>query len=413
MIPLWRTTHLAHAVLDQIGEMVFVYDRARKLIYANRLGEAARHSFEPDDLPRALAERLSETAWRLDGPDVPFAFLTSSGKRIQLYYSTRALRLGRRTYAVCLVRRSPSVSTLVRQRDSAQAQLRTSRAAALNVMEDLLIQKEELEGYRKHLEVLVEERTKALVAIQERARQSERLASLGALAAGIAHEINNPIGAMMLSAQNTLEVSEELTTIEALRSELKRFADKVVLHSKRCGIIVRGVLQFARKQKSERSWTNLNSVVESGIGILRESMELKDCDFELHLDPDLPAVWMNDLEFEQIVVNLVKNACESDTKGPVQVITERTKTHARLRVADSGRGMGPEEVKHIFDPFFTTRQQRGGTGLGLSIVHGIVSNYEGTINVQSKPGEGTVVTIEVPLASPAAQAETQAHPSLT
>lgn len=413
MIAPWRATQLARAVLDQIGEMVFVYDRARKLIYTNRLGEAARHSFEPDDLPRALVERLSETAWKADGPDVPFVFLTSGGKRIQLYFSTRALRIGRRSYAVCLVRRSPSVSTLVRQRDSAQAQLRTSRAAALNVMEDLLIQKEELEGYRKHLEVLVEERTNALVASQERARQAERLASLGALAAGIAHEINNPIGAMMLSAQNTLEVSGELSTVEALRKELRRFADKVVLHSKRCGIIVRGVLQFARKQKSERSWTNLNSVVESGIGILRESMELEECDFELHLAPDLPALWMNNLEFEQIVINLVKNACESGTKGPVQVTTEHTKTHARLQVTDSGRGMGPEEVKHIFDPFFTTRQQRGGTGLGLSIVHGIVSSYDGTIHVQSKPGEGTVITIEIPLASSAAQAEAREQPSLT
>lgn len=265
-----------------------------------------------------------------------------------------------------------------------------------DITERIAIERE-LQKYREQLERLVVERTGELVRAREKAHQAERLASIGALAAGIAHEINNPIGAMLLAAQNALESRESLHDVAELSEALERFGKKVVSNAERCGVIVRGVLQFARKQRTETWPSDINEIVRNSIQLVRESGRMQNASIHSDLTAGLPMLKVNPIELEQVVVNLVKNACQSgDAAVTVRVTTKRTSTGVQIAVGDNGRGIPESERARIFDPFFTTRLERGGTGLGLSIVHGIVSSYDGTIDVESEVGKGTCMVVNLP-----------------
>ncbi|MBN8550654.1 MAG: PAS domain S-box protein [Deltaproteobacteria bacterium] len=255
----------------------------------------------------------------------------------------------------------------------------------------------ELALYRERLERLVAERTNELVRAKEKAHQAERLASIGALAAGIAHEINNPIGAMLLAAQNALEVRGELRSVQELSDMLERLATKVVENSERCGGIVRGVLQFARKQGTDTKPTDINAVVSRCVSLVRETLDSPRVGLSCELAPHLPPLRVNPVELEQVIVNLLSNACQSSDRAlSVKVSTSRTASGIRLIIEDNGRGIPEEQRARIFDPFYTTRLEQGGTGLGLSIVHGIVTGYHGSIDVRSEVGRGTQVVVDLP-----------------
>ena len=252
---------------------------------------------------------------------------------------------------------------------------------------------EELSRYRHHLEELVAERTKQLEASQEQLRLAERLASIGTLAAGIAHEINNPVGAILLTAQNASEMNEESDTEAAIAQAL----DKIIDNAKRCGHIVESILQFSR-QETTRKWPNdLNAAIQHAVEVTRNYA--KEWGVVIGLEParDLPKVVFNPIEIEQVFVNLIRNAIEAG--GPnlrVSIRSEKTPGGARVVTQDNGRGLTEEERIRVFDPFYTTRQEQGGTGLGLSITHGIVSEHGGKINIQSRTGEGTMITVTLP-----------------
>jgi PAS domain S-box-containing protein len=256
---------------------------------------------------------------------------------------------------------------------------------------------QELARYREELELMVAERTEELVASQDKLRQSERMASIGALASGIAHEINNPVGAILLASQNALEISEQDGDPQKTVRMLQDTCRRIIHNARRCGAIVKGVLQFSREQRRERIPTDMNVAVKNAVELVQESMNAQQCTIELKLARQLPRVVADPIELEQVIVNLVKNSIES-VSGAVHVVveTDSRDTSVFLKVADDGCGIAKDQLKHIFDPFFTTRQRQGGTGLGLSVVHGIVNSHGGNINVQSTVGVGTTITITLP-----------------
>jgi len=271
----------------------------------------------------------------------------------------------------------------------------------------------ELARHKDHLENVVTERTNALLRSQEKLRASERLASIGALAAGIAHEINNPIGAITLSAQNALTLEPEQTSIEDLRALVVRVCSKILSNSRRCGLIVKGILQFARKQGS-RKWPNeINTIASSAIQLLRESMDIEKVEIICDLEHSLPSPEVNPTEIEQVFLNLLKNSVDAlRGSGKVTVRTSSANSSVIVEVSDTGPGIPPDQLQFVFDPFYTTRQHEGGTGLGLSIVHGIVTDHHGTITVESGRGSGTKFTIEFPLVQPPMEtASPQKHQS--
>ncbi|MCB0323252.1 MAG: PAS domain S-box protein [Bdellovibrionales bacterium] len=262
----------------------------------------------------------------------------------------------------------------------------------------------ELAQHRAGLERLVDERTRALGESQEQLLRSERMASIGALAAGIAHEINNPVGAILLCAENALEMADPSLDRAGAIALLNRTCNKIIGNAKRCALIVKGVLQFAKAERSERWAHELTPIIQGAVRLVHELLDVDGCQIELCLAPNLPLVFVNPLEVEQVVINLIKNSLEAgSTRVQIRAAKQENAPRLRIEVEDNGRGITVEAQKHVFDPFYTRRQHLGGTGLGLSIVHGIIEQHGGEISIASAPGGGTCFLITLPIEDPTAR----------
>ncbi|MBU0719433.1 MAG: PAS domain S-box protein, partial [Planctomycetes bacterium] len=247
----------------------------------------------------------------------------------------------------------------------------------------------ELATYRNHLEDLVQKRTSELEESKARLRQAEHLASIGTLATGIAHEINNPIGAILLAAQSALVAHGETVRAEVALHEIAQ-------HAKRCGGIVRNVLKFAQRGTPEKRPVDLNEVIGQVVNLTQKHAAENGAAIATQLAEGLPRPIANQTELGQVLINLVQNAIEADARL-ITIQTSQGVDSIRLTVTDDGRGIPAGERDRVFDPFFTTRHREGGTGLGLSIVHGIIEDHGGTIEIADEPGMGTTLLIGLPL----------------
>ena len=270
---------------------------------------------------------------------------------------------------------------------------------------------EELRASHDDLERRVEERTAKLTELvdeleqqaadrkraeqarqtsQEKLKQAERLASIGTLATGIAHEINNPLGAIVLSVYVALRSLDEPSKTERLLQQIQSDAE-------RCARIIRGMMDFARGQSTEKWPLDLNEVVLHAMDFTQEYARKRGVTLELRLADHLDRIVGHAKELGQAVVSLLHNGVQACCDGgKVTIETDQSEDRIRLEVRDDGCGMSADQMERAFDPFYTTRQDEGGTGLGLSIAHGIVSGHRGTIEVASRAGRGAVVTIEFP-----------------
>ncbi|MFH1747973.1 MAG: ATP-binding protein [Planctomycetota bacterium] len=229
---------------------------------------------------------------------------------------------------------------------------------------------------------------------QERLQRSERLASIGTLAAGIAHEINNPVGGILLSAQGALDELADPRDSDFVRKCLQEITDD----ARRCGQIIRSVMRFARQEPTEKWPHDINALVKRAAHLTYETVEHRGGQMKLSLGENLPVVAVNPTEFEQVLVNLIHNALDAGGERiKINLRTEAGKGCVRVSVSDNGPGMSTQEMEHVFDPFYTTRQETGGTGLGLSVVHGIVQAHGGTISIESTLERGTRFVVEFPV----------------
>ena len=252
---------------------------------------------------------------------------------------------------------------------------------------------ETLAGYREHLEELVEDRTRELKASQHRLAESDRMASLGTLAAGIAHQINNPIAVILLAAQYGKLSEKDPTYPEVARQVI----DDIAIEARRCGDIVQSVLQFARGESTDRWPDDLNAAVQRACIVTGQYAGEHNASLEFELPQEPLPVRMNPLEIEQVLINLIRNAVESKSSGAhIRVRAHRAGDRVRVEISDDGRGLDEAEQKRIFDPFYTTRLNDGGTGLGLSIAHGTIRGHAGTLSVESTPGGGTTFIVDLP-----------------
>jgi signal transduction histidine kinase len=225
--------------------------------------------------------------------------------------------------------------------------------------------------------------------------QADKLAALGTLAAGVAHELNNPIGVISSRVELMLLDADAHHLPKQVRDDL----GVLQRHAQRVARIAQGLLTFARHSPRDRRHVDLNQLVEDTFVLLEKPLTRQGVTVRHVLEPGLPSVIGDPNALQQVLVNLLTNARDAiEGTGEVEVCTSvsANRSDVALIVRDTGRGIRPDVLPRIFDPFFTTKAE--GTGLGLSISYGIVHDHQGTIDVQSRPGEGTTFALTFPAA---------------
>ena len=242
--------------------------------------------------------------------------------------------------------------------------------------------------------ILVDDITER-VSLEAQLAQTDKLSSIGLLAAGVAHEINTPLAVISSYAQM---LSKQLRGDERLGPVL----DKIIQQSFRAAEIANGLLNFSRTSTTEFRETNLNQVIRDTLSLLEHQFKTAQIVVDLDLTEDLPAIHGNPGKLQQVFLNLLLNAKEAMPGGGSLRVATQVNGHVEAVIADSGSGIAPEHLKRIYDPFFTTKTtpkpgDRRGTGLGLSVSYGIIQEHAGKIHVESAVGAGTTFHLEFPL----------------
>jgi signal transduction histidine kinase len=238
-------------------------------------------------------------------------------------------------------------------------------------------------------------------ALERTARQADKLASLGTLAAGLAHEFNNPIGIITSRTELMLLEADSRALAEDVREDLR----VLHRHAQRVSRIAHGLLSFARQSTGQPTSVELNRLVEDTLLLIENQLTKEGVVVRRHLAPALPPLWGDANALQQVLMNLLTNARDA-LGGQGEIVIETGEASeppggVRLIVRDTGPGIAPDVLLRIFDPFYTTKSE--GSGLGLSISYGIVRDHQGTIDVQSSPGQGTTFILTFPAAPPASR----------
>ena len=273
------------------------------------------------------------------------------------------------------------------------SELRLAATIALSNSLRLIEMQESLRKWNEELEAKVLERTEQLKEAQKQLIQAEKLATIGVLAGGVAHEINNPLTAVLTNAQ-ILKMNASKDDLESIQL--------IEAGAKRCQEIIQKIMKYARKplgpEKTEV--VNLNDVVGNVIAFLKYQIEQENIEMVAQKNGDISLIEGNSNELEQVLTNLVLNAKDAvkdvNRPGKIEIKTLTRNGTVGFVVSDNGHGIAPDNLSKIFDPFFTTKDIGKGTGLGLAVTYGIVKKYNGNIDVSSQVGEGTTFVVTFP-----------------
>lgn len=286
------------------------------------------------------------------------------------------------------------IGEIIRQRNGVIRQLRESRHV--------------LEQWNEELEVKVAEKTAELQRAQQHLIHTEKLVAMGQLAAGVAHEINNPLATIAAHAEDLLDLVRGLEGTPGVEDfpEALRIIEDQAYRGKR---ITKQLLNFARETELHIEDVDLNAAVQDTVRLVRKSLVSQGIRLDVAPGVDEPQVRTDTVQLQQVILNLVNNAADAvESNGRVEVRTRVEDDCAIIEVRDDGPGIAPEIRHRVFDPFFTTKPVGQGTGLGLSICHGIVSALDGTITFECPATGGTVFQVRLPIAGAPALAEPHA-----
>jgi len=264
--------------------------------------------------------------------------------------------------------------------------------------------REELEKWGKMLEQKVEKRTEELRSAQDQILRSERLAALGRLAAGVAHEMNNPLSGILLFTQSLLKRTGDNPSVQ---EDLKVIEQEII----RCSRIVRSLLDFARETKPKKVPTHINQVIETTLSLVENQADFHNIHIIKELNPSISEIPLDANQMQQVLMNIIINAADAMPEGGTLNITSSLSSEDNsvdIKIADTGCGIPQALIDRIYDPFFTTKEGKKGTGLGLAVSYGIIKKHQGFILVESEEGKGTTFTIQLPIHPP----ENNQHPTL-
>jgi len=239
-----------------------------------------------------------------------------------------------------------------------------------------------------------------LKEVQEQIVWTEKLASLGKLAATIAHEINNPLAGVLNYIRLIIkQLSRNRFTPEKLE-DISRYLKIMESETARCGEIVKDLLAFARRTKITMESNRIEDIINKTLNLISHELEMKELQLIKNIAPNLPKVKCDFKQIQQVLLNLMYNASEAmPNKGTLTITANRAdgaKAFLEVAISDTGCGISEKDMENIFEPFFTTKEEGKGVGLGLSVVYGIIARHNGTIAVESEPGKGSTFKVRLP-----------------
>jgi len=357
------------ALRERVKELTCLYSLAQ---LAERPGIAL------EEILRGTAELLPP-AWQY--PEIAAGRVTLDGRA----FATEGFREGGQTQSAPIVvngRRRGSIDVLY-----VEPKPELDEGPFLDEERSLI------DAIARHIALIVERRQadEDRFRLQEQLRHADRLATIGQLAAGVAHELNEPLG-------NILGFAQLVQKHPDLPEQISRDLEKIVATSLHARRIINDLMLFSRQKPPQKVRVDLNAVVEEGLCFLESRCARSGITIVRALSDDLPEITADASQLRQVFVNLAVNAIQAmPDGGTLEVTTRRSGDRVVLSVEDSGVGMGDQVLEKIFIPFFTTKDVNEGTGLGLPVVHGIVTSHGGTIDVESSPGRGTRFRMELPV----------------
>jgi len=276
------------------------------------------------------------------------------------------------------------------------------------MIESLKQSRDEIEEYNRTLEERIVARTRELEQAQTQLIQSEKMGAIGQLAAGVAHELNNPLGGILGYAQFTLEKMKKSLPDKTSSKDIDkyiRYLTDIETQVRRCKSIVQNLLRFSRASHvTEFEETDVNKVIEDTITFVEHQLHMNQIELRVALDPNLPPIQGNAGQLQQVFTNIIINAMHaSAAESEIKIISRYSPPlgefggAVELWFIDQGTGIAPENIKKVFEPFFTSKEVGKGTGLGLSVSYGIIKSHGGEIRVDSTVGEGTTFTVILPV----------------
>lgn len=264
---------------------------------------------------------------------------------------------------------------------------------------------EEIVHWAMTLEDRIEQKTKDLQSAHDHMLHVEKMASLGKMAAVVAHEVNNPLSGILTYAKLLRKWVSTGQTEHEKREEAMQCLELIAAESRRCGDLIKNLLTLSRSSPMNVQLTDINAVADRSLMLLHHQLELGGVELQVNLAKDLPLVPCDPAQIEQVLIALLMNARDAMPRGGnlwLETRLSRDEREIEINVRDNGSGIAPDVMPHIFEPFLTTKERGHGVGLGLAIARGIIERHNGRIDVQSDLGRGTTFTVALPNQAPAA-----------
>jgi two-component system NtrC family sensor kinase len=268
-----------------------------------------------------------------------------------------------------------------------------------NMLDNLNTVNNELENWSHQLEYKVQKKSEELSDIQNELIHVEKIASLGKLSSSVAHEINNPLSGVLTYTKLVHKQLSKMDIAKTSKDSILKYLVIIEQETKRCGDIVKGLLDFSRKDQQHFEQKHLHKILNETYKLMAHQMKMSDINFYSDFAATSDTIYCSENQIKQACVAILVNASEAVSENGEVLIstTNPDDEHIQLIISDNGVGIAPEDMSHIFEPFFSAKQKASGIGLGLAIVHGIIQNHKGKIEVKSQLGKKTTVSITLPL----------------
>jgi two-component system NtrC family sensor kinase len=268
-----------------------------------------------------------------------------------------------------------------------------------DMLDNLQSANNELENWSQQLEYKVQRKSEELGAAQNELMHVERLASLGKLSSSVAHEINNPLSGILVYTKLLYKQLSNPELDETKRSSMLKHLKLIENETKRCGDIVKGLLDFSRKDQDNFEHKHLHEILKETCEIMTHPIKIANITFLKDFSAGSDQIYCSPNQIKQACIAILVNATEAVLENGEITLTTRNPDEdtIKLEITDNGLGISSEDLPHIFEPFFSTKQDASGIGLGLAIVHGIVQSHNGKIQVKSELGHGTTISVIFPL----------------